>query len=57
MFTHWMQKWLVAGWASMTRGNEAPMPASRVTGYTRAVPDWQVPAYLRRRASGDRLRA
>ncbi|HRK39100.1 MAG TPA: hypothetical protein PK347_11995 [Burkholderiaceae bacterium] len=57
MFTHWMQKWLVAGWASMTRGNEAPMPASRVTSYTRAVPDWQVPAYLRRRLSGDRLRA
>jgi len=57
MFTHWMQKWLVAGWASMTRSNEPPMPASRVTGYSRAVPDWQVPAYLRRRASGDRLRA
>jgi hypothetical protein len=57
MFTHWMQKWLVAGWAPATRGNVPPMAASRLTGHSRAVPDWQVPAYLRRRLSGDRLRA
>ncbi|MFY7905163.1 MAG: hypothetical protein ACOVO0_03415 [Burkholderiaceae bacterium] len=57
MFTHWMQKWLVAGWAPATRGNVPPMAASRLTGHHRAVPDWQVPAYLRRRLSGDRLRA
>ena len=57
MFTHWMQKWLVAAWATTTRGNLPPMVAGRFTGQHRAVPDWQVPAYLRRRVSGDRLRA
>lgn len=57
MFTHWMQKWLVAAWPTTTRGNLPPMAPSRFTGQHRAVPDWQVPAYLRRRLSGDRLRA
>jgi hypothetical protein len=33
-----------------------PPASSRVTGAHRAVPDWQVPAYLRRRVSGDRVR-
>lgn len=57
MFKQWMQKWLDKGWATATSGNMPPTATNRFTGYQRAVPDWQVPAYLRRRVSGDRLRA
>lgn len=55
MFKQWMQKWLSKGLISAGWDALPPTPC-RVTAYRRAVPDWQVPAYLRRRASGDRLR-
>ena len=55
MFKQWMQKWLDKGLASAGMGVLPPVPC-RATGFHRAVPDWQVPAYLRRRASGDKLR-
>jgi hypothetical protein len=57
MIKQWMQKWLDKGLASAGLG---ALPATACLaappGYHRAVPDWQVPAYLRRRVSGDRLR-
>ena len=55
MIKQWMQKWLDKGLASAGIGT-LPATPCRVTGFHRAVPDWQVPAYLRRRVSGDKVR-
>ena len=55
MIKQWMQNWLDKGLASAGIGALPPAPC-RATGFHRAVPDWQVPAYLRRRVSGDKVR-
>lgn len=55
MFKQWMQKWFDKGLAG-SGGGVLPPASSRATGVQRLVPDWQVPAYLRRRASGDSVR-
>lgn len=51
MLKIWMRKWMVS--LCLT---ELDQPAASVSRTATPVPDWQVPAYLRRRTSGDRLR-